>query len=154
MLIGVSSMHTKKYRGEHENRLFPISPLVEFYPIDLTLSRRAANWELFDANSSTYAAGLKNALEAHHGIYVFFDSRGKSIYVGKAKRQSLWMEMNSALNRKRKNLQRMMLVSHPSYHLAISRDRSLSAMYSFLISRPTSVPIALPMSLSILQNPC
>lgn len=22
MLIGVSSMHTKKYRGEHENRLF------------------------------------------------------------------------------------------------------------------------------------
>lgn len=91
-----------------------ISPLVEFYPIDLTLSRRAANWELFDANSSTYAAGLRDSLEEHHGIYVFFDSRGKSIYVGKAKRQSLWMEMNSALNRKRKNLQRMMLVSHPT----------------------------------------
>lgn len=91
-----------------------IKPLVEFYPIDLTLSRRAANWELFDANSSTYAAGLKDSLEEHHGIYVFFDSRGKSIYVGKTKRQSLWMEMNSALNRKRKNLQRMMLVSHPT----------------------------------------
>ena len=39
-----------------------ISPLVEFYPIDLTLSRRAANWELFDANSSTYAAGLRDSL--------------------------------------------------------------------------------------------
>ena len=51
---------------------------MEFYPIDLTLSRRAANWELFDANSSTYAAGLRDSLEEHHGIYVFFDSRGKS----------------------------------------------------------------------------
>ena len=91
-----------------------ISPLVEFYPIDLTLSRRAANWELFDANSSTYAAGLRDSLEEHHGIYVFFDSRGKSIYVGKAKRQTLWAEMKSSLNRDRKNLQQMMSVSHPT----------------------------------------
>ena len=91
-----------------------ISPLVEFYPIDLTLSRRAANWELFDANSSTYAAGLRDSLEEHHGIYVFFDSRGKSIYAGKAKRQTLWAEMKSALNRDKKNLQQMMSVSHPT----------------------------------------
>lgn len=107
--------HEVAQREARENAFkTAIKPLVEFYPIDLTLSRRAANWELFDANSSTYAAGLRDSLEEHHGIYVFFDSRGKSIYVGKAKRQSLWMEMNSALNRKRKNLQRMMLVSHPT----------------------------------------
>ncbi len=107
--------HEVSQREARENAFkTAINPLVEFYPIDLTLSRRAANWELFDANSNAYAAGLRNSLETHYGIYVFFDSRGKSIYVGKAKRQTLWAEMNSALNRGRKNLQRMMSVSHPT----------------------------------------
>ena len=107
--------HEVAQREARENAFkTAIKPLVEFYPIDLKLSRGAANWELFDANGNTYSAGLKNALEAHHGIYVFFDSRGKSIYAGKAKRQTLWAEMKSALNRDRKNLQQMMSVSHPT----------------------------------------
>lgn len=47
------------------------------------------------------------------GVYVFFDSRGYALYVGKAKKQNLWAEMKSAFNRDRQT-QRIRAVSHPT----------------------------------------
>lgn len=91
-----------------------ISPLVEFYPLDPTLSRKETNWQVFNAENNRYTAGLKKVLNENHGIYVFFDSMGKSIYVGKAKNQTLWKEMNAAFNRGRGNLQTIIFVDHPS----------------------------------------
>lgn len=91
-----------------------ISPLVEFYPIDPTLSRKESNWQLFNETTNNYTGGLKKILNESRGIYVFFDSMGKSVYVGKAKNQTLWTEMNAAFNRSRGDLQTIMFVDHPS----------------------------------------
>ena len=59
-----------------------------------------------------YRSGLKRELEDAKGVYIFFDSRGQAIYVGKAK-QNLWKEMNFAFNRKRESVQKIKRVKHP-----------------------------------------
>jgi hypothetical protein len=65
-------------------------------------------------SSHPYLAGLKRELEAHRGVYVFYDSRGRALYVGKTKSQSLWKEINLAYNRDRDpRLQSILRVQHP-----------------------------------------
>jgi len=96
------------------SQLETIQPIVEFYRIDKTLSKHEANWQVFDggAEATLYAQGLKTELEDSYGIYIFYDSRGHALYVGKAREQTIWKEMNSAFNRKR-DIQTITLVHHP-----------------------------------------
>lgn len=91
-----------------------IRPIVEFYPISKCDSKFEAGFNLFDcsSNASLYARGLKDMLCESFGIYIFYDSRGQALYVGKAREQSLWKEMNHAFNRKRE-VQMITLVKHP-----------------------------------------
>jgi transposase len=97
-------------RAQHET----IQPIVEFYRIEKCLTKREANWQVFNggAGANLYAQGLKAELDESYGIYIFYDSRGRALYVGKACEQSIWREMNSAFNRKR-DVQTIALVQHP-----------------------------------------
>ena len=95
-----------------------IRPVVEFFPIKKIESKGGKVWELFSGKSDNglkhpYLEGLRQELEAHHGVYVFFDSRGQAIYAGKARKQKLWKEMNLAFNRDRKEVQSIRRVKHP-----------------------------------------
>lgn len=95
-----------------------IRPVVEFFPIKKVETKRATAFEVFDpvhadGKEHPYRRGLKNELLEHHGVYVFFDSRGQVIYVGKARRQKLWKELNLAFNRDRGEVQSIYRVSHP-----------------------------------------
>lgn len=112
-----------------------IRPLVEFYPIERTESRQRANFELFATKEAggkehPYRAGLRAELADHHGVYVFFDSRGQAIYAGKARRRSLWEEMKSAFNRERGGVQRIKRVKHPArkqpYRNSDEKDRQIT----------------------------
>ncbi len=89
-----------------------IQPVVELYPINRCLSKRETSWLVVDAEASLYAKGLKAELEDSRGIYIFYDSRGHALYVGKAREQSIWKELNLAFNRKR-DVQTIALVHHP-----------------------------------------
>lgn len=91
-----------------------IRSIVELYPIEAVSTKRETAWEVFSTNSEStkYARDLKTLLLGTNGIYVFYDSRGHSLYVGKAREQSLWKEMNLAFNRKR-DVQRIKLTHHP-----------------------------------------
>lgn len=90
-----------------------IKPIVEFYWFVACPTKREAGFQVFDAEASLYARGLRDALENAHGIYIFYDSRGSALYVGQARQQSLWREMNLAFNRKR-SVQKITYVPHPS----------------------------------------
>jgi hypothetical protein len=95
----------------------PISPVVEFYPLDAQINERGkTNYELFNVKVAgevnAYRQGVKEALKNAVGVYVFYDSRGRALYVGQAKRQSLWEEMKAAFNRDRRDLQMLRRVSH------------------------------------------
>ncbi len=110
-----SALAKSQLAAVQKAQLQTIRPLAEFFPIEACSSRQDANWEIFDGGSAatTYAQGLKEQLLSTYGIYFFYDSRGQSIYVGKAKKQTLWKEMNSAFNRKR-DVQKVKLVNHPN----------------------------------------
>ena len=51
-------------------------------------------------------------LTSIRGIYLFYNSQGEVIYVGKAKRQDVWFEMKSAYNRTRDS-QKIYKVKYP-----------------------------------------
>lgn len=96
-----------------------VRPIVEFFPIAKTKSKQEAKFEIFSARNGNgddhpYLVGLRDELKMHSGVYIFFDSRGRAIYAGKARLQSLWREMNLAFNRKRDDLQQICRVRHPS----------------------------------------
>lgn len=94
-----------------------IQPVVEFFPLEPTLSRGGVNLELFPTSgpANRHNRELREALDrpTARGIYVFYDTRGRALYVGKAARQSLWRESCNALNRQRRT-QQVFLVNHPS----------------------------------------
>ena len=91
-----------------------IKPIVEFYRIEKRPTKSETRWQIFDGGKDAiwYAQGLKKELNTYGGIYIFYDSRGRALYVGKAKEQSLWEEMNQAFNRRR-GVQKIALVQHP-----------------------------------------
>lgn len=95
-------------------QLETIQPIVEFYRIEKCLTRRESSWQVFDSSKDSilYAQGLRAALDDSYGIYIFYDSRGHALYVGKAREQTIWKEMNLAFNRKR-DVQTIALVHHP-----------------------------------------
>ena len=107
-----------KKTGQQHLEETAIFPLVEFYPIDKCRSKGETRFLIFSTKAArtyslSYQAGLKEALAASHGIYIFFDSAGKAIYVGKARLQSLWREINLAFNRERGTAQKIKRVKHP-----------------------------------------
>lgn len=111
----VNIIDKAKIRGAAEIHLLGVRPIVEYYPIEATVSQQGVKWELFNAEESgnKRQEGLQTILQESNGVYVFYDSRGSAIYVGKAKEQSLWDEMKSAFNRDRKT-QKLRLVNHPT----------------------------------------
>lgn len=96
------------------SQLKTIQPIVEFYEVDPCETKRGASWQIIDTGkgSNSYRKGLRAALEQANGVYLFYDSRGKALYAGKAKEQSLWKEMNLAFNRDR-DVQKISLTHHP-----------------------------------------
>lgn len=109
-----NALYKSNIAAVRKSQLRTIQPIVEFYEIDACETRRGASWQILEggADATTYQKGVRAALEGAHGVYVFYDSRGKALYAGKAKDQSLWKEMNLAFNRERE-LQKITLTHHP-----------------------------------------
>jgi transcriptional regulator with XRE-family HTH domain len=100
--------------GYKEAFVQPISPIVEMYPIQAVLSKQDAKWEpLPTTKSHPRNQSIRKHLEESKGIYVFFDSLGCAIYVGKTEKQNIWKEMTNAFNRERSNHQTF-VVAHPT----------------------------------------
>jgi DNA-binding transcriptional regulator YiaG len=99
------------------SQLNTIWPIVELFPVQ-RYKPRGKSWQVFDAGktSSRYCIGLKERLTESSGIYIFYDTRGRALYVGKAKDQMLWNEINLAFNRKR-GVQKFMLIAHPTSNI-------------------------------------
>lgn len=115
-------VHRTSKAGASNFQATAIRPLVEFFAIEKCDSAQKAKYEVFsdkeeNGSKHPYREGLKKELLDHHGVYIFFDSRGQAIYAGKAKRQTLWKEINSVYNRERGEIQKIKRVRHPSRRL-------------------------------------
>ena len=94
-----------------------VRPIVEYFPLYNESSLHGAAQEIFttkngDGTEHSWFRGLKDELMAANGVYVFYDSRGHALYVGKAAKQKLWKEIRNAYNRPR-DVQKISLVDHP-----------------------------------------
>jgi DNA-binding XRE family transcriptional regulator len=91
-----------------------IKPLVELYPLECSESQQGKKFELFPLrkNATDHQNGVRDSLSNSCGVYIFYDSRGQALYVGKAKKQNLWKEMIEAFNRDRGYVQSIKLVNH------------------------------------------
>jgi len=112
-------IHSASQAGARNLEKNAILPIVEFFHIEKCQSKKGANFELFGVEADNgkkhpYLDGVRAELIKHHGVYVFFDSRGQAIYAGKARLQKLWREMNLAFNRKRGAVQKIKRVVHPT----------------------------------------
>lgn len=116
--LGLSSLQVanfiKKTRKQavSDSQSILIKPIVEFYPI--TKIKAGKDYELFtyDASAKKYPRELNGYLKEAVGLYIFYDSRGRALYVGETTAQNLWKEMCLAFNRRRKG-QDITRVTHP-----------------------------------------
>lgn len=92
-----------------------LRPIAEFFPLDAVESAGGIKYELFPTgkDDNPLHVQLRAGLVAAKGIYIFYDTRGRAIYAGKAKKQSLWQEMKNVFNRDR-DTQTVYRVKHPS----------------------------------------
>lgn len=70
-------------------------PVIELQPIKID-----TNCNMLIGNSEEDSVQWQDKLNVQ-GIYLFYDSMGKAIYVGRTNKQTLWDEMSRALNRDR-----------------------------------------------------
>lgn len=103
-------------RVRRDARKNAIEPIVEFFPLDTVESKSGTKWELFstDKSASRLSRELRDTLQEKQGIYIFYDTRGRALYAGKTKQQSLWKEMKDVFNRERRETQRVYRVKHPT----------------------------------------
>ncbi|MCG9875913.1 MAG: hypothetical protein MH321_14140 [Leptospiraceae bacterium] len=88
-----------------------IKPIIEFYGID-----KSSDKFLDEKSNKKYINGIIARLKECKGIYCFFDSRGQTLYIGKATGQSLFSRMNTSYRNSAKELQ-LFNVQHPSNNL-------------------------------------
>jgi DNA-binding Xre family transcriptional regulator len=82
-----------------------VKAIVEFYPISKCESSHGIKMEFLDKHNTdekVYSA-LRAELSMRSGLYIFYNSEGKLLYIGKTKGKtnSLWDEIKSAYNRER-----------------------------------------------------
>lgn len=132
----VSLLSKVRSAGAKEAEVSAISPIVEFFEITRTESRDGARWEILDSSrDQPYSRGLRGELEKHSGVYIFYDSSGSALYVGKAAGQKLWKEINNAFNRERW-VQKIRRVKHPQRKQAFVTSEEKSRQI-----RQRSVPL-------------
>lgn len=104
-------------RAIREAQYHAIKPIIEYYPVNKHKTQK--NYYIIDKSSSEFDKGVRLELENDDakGIYIFYDSRGQALYVGQARSQSLWKEMNLAFNRTRDEVQSIILVEQPKRSL-------------------------------------
>jgi hypothetical protein len=101
--LQVSQLVIKTLKVNEENKYdYAIQPIVEFYPINKTKSLRGRDLKIIssDRDKFPHEYELKCKLDKSYssGLYSFYNSQGRIIYVGKTK-DNLWKEINHAFNR-------------------------------------------------------
>jgi hypothetical protein len=99
-----------------------IRPVVELAMID---GSEAGDTVFSEAlyGDHPYWKPIIDRLKSDRGVYLFFDSRGVAIYVGKAKKQSLWIRANQSFGAERANARGMFLADHPQTRVAYNPKR-------------------------------
>ena len=121
-----------------------ITPILELAPLDDYLVGRNQRAQIFndydtDDEWHEYWGPIVTRLKNAHGLYFFYDSMAKPLYVGRAEKQSIWDRANQSFNNPRgenpRDTFRFVHVAHPTnsvkYNPAANRriQRSAFSLY-------------------------
>lgn len=111
--------HKEKIKEEQEKiRAEFINTIVEYFPIKKVESKGRKNYEISSPNVDNdmkqkwddFREKLENTKS---GIYIFYDSSGRAIYVGKTSaKSSLWARMKSSFNHGPQKSRRLYRIDH------------------------------------------
>jgi len=111
----VRLLFKSRYQAVAQAEEEAIQTIVEFFRIDPAKSQGGKKSEIFEVGDNPYRQGLREELEKHRGIYIFYDSSGRALYTGQTEEQTLWKEINNVFNRYR-SVQQIRRVKHPHTH--------------------------------------
>lgn len=114
------------YRNHHAKTL--IKPLLEFFPIDPV--RRNSTWDF--STKESVVSELKDSLDKRVGIYIFYDTSGTALYLGKTER-SLYSEAKQRLKA---------LPNRPIYKPAKAHREPMGSMARYLSAYEISIAVA------------
>ena len=92
-----------------------IKTIVEYFPIEKVKSKGRKKYEISPpGNMEQKWNDLREKLEnTKAGIYIFYDSNGRAIYVGKTSaRSSLWVRMKSSFNHDQQKSRQLYRIDH------------------------------------------
>lgn len=105
--------HQEKNKEEQEriHKEF-IKTIVEYFPIEKVGSKGGGKHEIF--SSDNIKQDIRKKLEdTKAGIYIFYDSSGRAIYVGKTSaKSSLWARMKSSFNQDQQKSRQLYRIDH------------------------------------------
>jgi len=106
-----------------------ICPIVEFFDLPSVDPKNKARTKIFETDGNQYLKRLQKELETYHGIYIFYDSSGRALYIGKTENRKLWQRINETY---RSRIVQLRLVDHPNpernqkYKTLEEKDRQIS----------------------------
>jgi len=112
-----------------------ICPIVEFFDLLSVDPKNEVMTKIFEANGNQYLKELQKELEAYHGIYIFYDSSGRALYIGKTEDRKLWQRINETYRYRTVQLR---LVDHPDpkrnqkYKTLEEKDRQIKNRFIHL----------------------
>ena len=93
-----------------------IKTIIEYFPIEKVISRGGKNYEISppDDMKQKWDHLRKDMEKTKTGIYIFYDSSGRAIYVGKTagKTSSLWARMKSSFNHNQQKSRQLYRINH------------------------------------------
>ena len=111
----------------------PITPVVELALLD-DVAAGNGNAQIFEnydteENWHAYWGAIVQQLRNARGLYIFYDSMIKPLYVGRAVDQSIWDRANQSFNRarggNRRDTFRYLHVAHPSNNVQPGPNRRI-----------------------------
>ena len=93
-----------------------IKPLVEYFPIEKVESKHGKNYEISppDSYKKEWGTLRKDLQKAKSGIYIFYDSSGRAIYIGKTAGTTitLWARMKLSFNHDQQKSRQLYRIDH------------------------------------------
>ena len=91
-----------------------IDPITEYFPIDKgkPIGSKKNHYEIQLGGQEDERPDLRDRLERSKGIYIFYDSSARAIYVGQTKSNTLWKEIQLAFNRDPAQHQNIYRIDH------------------------------------------
>ena len=107
--------------------MIQISAIVEYAELDAHSSDGRKSFSIFNENEYSehkYWGSIIHRLKNENGLYFFYDSMTRPLYVGTAARQKIWKRANQSYNSPRERNGKILFASHPGTNRVYDAEKT------------------------------